>query len=182
MSVRLPNARLGVRRRVEGARNSHGEAMAAGWGTFDGPYDGRVNEKPDGTWALGLDRALWPIRKDDLVINLTGGSWLVQTSDLITLNIPDSHVDWVRVSGLHRSAQGTEPGGAWFVARYTDYVEPPPPTPSGPVYEAGVWTGYGPPPAAGGDFQPEAGDEYVDLLTGLVYVLDVVQEAGGSGG
>jgi hypothetical protein len=67
---------------------------------------------------------------------------------------------------------GTEPGGAWFVARYTDYVEPPPPNPGGPVYEAGVWTGHGPPPAPGGDFTPTEGDEYVDLDTGLIYVLE----------
>lgn len=173
MSILLPNALLGVRRRVDGTRNSHGELVAAGWGTFIGPYNGRTNEKSDGTWALGLDPALWPVRKDDLVINLTGGSWLVQTSDLIRLNIPDSHVDWVRVSGLQRVVGGTEPGGSWFVARYTDGVETPPVVPPGPVYEAGVWTGYGPPPAMGGDFTPVTGDEYVDLATGLIYVLEV---------
>lgn len=172
MTVRLPNARLGIRRRVEGARNSHGERVAAGWGPFVGPYDGRTNETATGTWNLGLDVALWPVRVNDLVINLTGGSWLVTTSDLIRLNIPNSHVDWVRVTGLHRTANGTEPGGAWFVARYTDYVEQPPPNPGGPVYEAGVWTGYGPPPAVGPGFEPDEGDEYVDLLTGLIYVLE----------
>ena len=173
MTVRLPNARLGLRRRQAGVANSHGERTAAGWGVFEGPYAGRANEKADGTWALGLDKALWPVREDDLVINLTGGSWLVQTSDLIELNIPNSHVDWVRVTGLHRGVGGTEPGGSWFVARYTNYVEPPPPTPSGPVYEAGVWTGYGPPPAASAGFAPVTGDEYVDLQTGLIYVLEV---------
>lgn len=171
MSVLLPNARLGVRRRQEGARNAHGERMAAGWGSFEGPYDGRINETAGGTWNLGVDPALWPVRQGDLVIALTGGSWLVQTADLIQNNY-DSTVDWVRVSALHRAVGGTEPGGAWFVARYTNYVEPPPPTPSGPVYEAGVWTGTGPPPAPGGDFLPQTGDEYVDLNTGLVYVLE----------
>lgn len=170
MTVLLPNAKIGVRRRVEAARNSYGEHVAAGWGPFLGPYDGRVNERADGTWGLGVDPRLWPVRVGDLVVRLTGGSWLVQSADLIQNNY-DSRVDWVRVTGLHRSAAGTEPGGAWFVARYTDYVDPPPPTPSGPVYEAGVWTGHGPPPAPSADFTPSPGDEYVDLDTGLIYVL-----------
>lgn len=172
MSVLLPNALLGLRRRIDGARNAHGERVAAGWGPFEGPYDGRTNERADGTWALGLDPALWPVRENDLVISLTGGSWLVRSSDLIQNNY-DSVVDWVRVTGLQRVIGGTEPGGSWFVARYADGVEPPPPDTGQPVYEAGVWTGYGPPPPPGGAFTPEPGDEYVDLVTGLIYVQEV---------
>ena len=171
MSVLLPNARLGLRRRVEGARDAHGDRVAAGWGPFHGPYDGRTNETSGGTWALGLDPALWPVRQGDLVVGATGGSWLVQSSDLIRNNY-DSTVDWVRVSAVHRTAMGTEPGGAWFVARYTDHVIPPPPEPAGPHMEGGVWVGYGPPPAPSATFTPSPGDEYVDLETGLVYTLE----------
>ena len=43
MSVLLPNDALGIRHRGEGEVNSHGEQMAAGWGSFLGPYDGRTN-------------------------------------------------------------------------------------------------------------------------------------------
>jgi hypothetical protein len=172
VSVLLPNASLGLRRRVEGPRNSHGEHTADGWGPFQGPYDGRTNETSGGTWSLGVDPRLWPVRVGDLIISVTGGSWLVQTSDLICNNY-DSSVDWVRVSALHRTANGTEPGGAWFVARYTDYIEPPPVVPPGPVYKAGLWTGTGPPPPISVTFNPVAGDEYVDLNTGFVYALVV---------
>ena len=101
---------------------------------------------------------------------MRGGSWLVTSADLIQNNY-DSTVDWVRVTAMHRTYGGSEPGGAWFVGRYTDYVEPPPPDPAPPVFEAGLWTGYGPPPPPSGTFQPVEGDEYVDLNTGFVYVL-----------
>jgi hypothetical protein len=171
MSVLMSNTRLGLRRRQEGARNIHGERMTAGWGEFEGPYDGRANELTDGTWGLGVGPELWPVRQGDLILDMNGSSWLVQSSDLIQ-NAFDPYVDWVRISALHRTTGGTEPGGGWFVARYSDSLEPPPPDPSGPVYEAGLWTGYGPPPEAGGDFTPEPGDEYLDLNTGIVYVLE----------
>jgi hypothetical protein len=170
VTVLLPNDVLGIRRRVEGETNSHGERMAAGWGPFLGPYDGRTNERADGTWALGVDPALWPVRVGDLVISARGGSWLVQAADLIQNNY-DSMVDWVRVTGAHRTVGGTEPGGAWFVARYTDYIEPPPPYVGPPVYQSGLWTGHGTPPEPSADFAPAEGDEYVDLDTGFIYTL-----------
>ncbi len=172
MSVLLPNTTLGVRRRVEGARNSHGERMPAGWGEVVGPQPGRTREQADATWSLGVDPALWPVRQGDLVIATDGGSWLVTSANLIQNNF-DHRVDWVRVIAAHRTNGSTEPGGAWFVARYEDYVEPPPPDPTAPPSRdaAGLWTGWGPPPAVSPDFWPQVGDEYLDLYTGTIYRL-----------
>lgn len=170
MSVWLPNTQLGLRRRVEAPRNAHGQRMPDGWGQFLGPHDGRTKENADGSWNLGVDPDLWPVRQGDLIISTGGGSWLVQTAAVLRNNY-DPTVDWVRATGLHRTTDGTEPGGPWYVGRFTDYAEPPPPTPGPPVYEAGAWTGYGPPPEASAEFAPEPGDEYIDLLTGLVYVF-----------
>lgn len=171
MSVLLPNARLGLRRRInEQVRNEHGERVAAGWGGVVGLFDGRLNETAGGTWNLGLDPALWPVRQGDLAISSDGAAWVIQTADLIQNNY-DSTVDWVRATALRRSAGGTEPGGAWFVARYADDLGPgeeaDPSRP--PVLNAGLWTGYGPPPDA--DFGAKPGDEYMDLLSGTVYRL-----------
>lgn len=171
MTVLMADGRYGLRRRVEGGLNEHGEETPSGWGPLYGPHEGRARVLGDGTWSLGVDPALWPVRQGDLIIGFHGGSWLVQNAVLLENNY-DHRVDWVRVSGLHRSVSGsTEPGGAWFIARYSDYVEPPPPEPGPPVFEANVWTGHGPPPAPSAEFAPAEGDEYVDLLTGLIYVL-----------
>lgn len=172
MSVLLSNATLGVRRRVEsGNRNEHGERILAGWGPVQGPAPGRVNERADGGWALGVDPGLWPIRQQDLIVATDGRSWLVNTADLIQNNF-DHRVDWVRVDALQRSVGGTEPGGAWFVARYSDGVPGTPPgDPEAPPVQAqtNLWTGYGPPPTT--PFGAAVGDEYMDLNTGIVYRL-----------
>jgi hypothetical protein len=166
----MPNANLGVRRRAATARDAHGAPLPGVWGAVVGLLAGRVNERADGSWALGLDPSLWPVRVDDLVISDAGASWLVQTADLIRNNL-DPSVDWVRVSAQTRTAGGTVPGGAWFVARYVDYAEPAPPEGGEPrLLEAGLWTGYGPPPTY--DFGAQPGDEYIDLSTGVVYRLD----------
>lgn len=169
----LPNTALGVRRRLdEDARNAHGERVRAGWGAMSDLVDGRARQLADGGWALGVDPALWPVRVGDMVVSEDGIGWLVTSAQLIQ-NAYDSVVDWVRVAAQRRSAGGTEPGGAWFVARYVDIVSPDDPgVNSVPIQEgSGLWVGYGPPPEPGGDFTPEPGDEYVDLLTGTVYEL-----------
>lgn len=164
MSVLLANAQLGVRRRADGGRDAHGAPVPTGWGGLLGPAPGYLNEQPDAQWVVGLDPSLWPVRQGDMVIDgESGGAWLVDTADLITHPV-DSTVDWVRVTARQRGNGGTEPGGAWFVARYTDSAPLPEPTDSG-----GIWTGYGPPPADIPGAQP--GDEYVDLSTGVIYVL-----------
>jgi hypothetical protein len=172
VTVLMPNARLTVRRRTQGTRDAYGQRVNAGWGPLGAFHDGRTNETADATWNLGIDPALWPIRRDDLIISESGGSWLVQTADLIRNNL-DSYVDWVRVTAQHRSNGFTEPGGAWFVGRYDDYVEPPPVDPPPPPSKnaAGMWIGYGPPPEVSDDFWPQVGDEYLDLYTGMIYTL-----------
>lgn len=164
----LPNAALTVRRLADNpAVNAHGERMPDRYGAVEGFYPGRAHERADGGWAVGVDPHLWPIRAGDLILADDGRSWLVRTSNLIQNNY-DSTVDWVRVDALHRGNGGTEPGGAWFVARYTDHVEP---APDGDLTspQPGLWTGTGPPPAT--DFGAKVGDEYVDLVSGVVYRL-----------
>lgn len=171
MAVLLPNALLGLRRRVEGAVNAHGERVAAGWGEFLGPHEGRVSEGADASWSLGLDPSLWPVRVGDLVVATSGaGAWLVQTADLLRNNY-DPTVDWIRVSGLRRTGSGTAPADVWSVARYVDTVDPAVADYTVPAYEGGRWLGTGTPPAPGGTFTPAAGDEYLDLNTGIVYTL-----------
>lgn len=128
-----------------------------------GPLSGYEKEQPDSTWVLGLDPVLWPIRQNDMVISgVTGGAWLVTTADLISHPV-DSTVDWIRLTANQRSLGGTEPGGAWFVNRYAPDVGPN-------LYRgvAGLFTGHGPPPAGLG---AQPGDEYIDLDTGVVYLL-----------
>jgi hypothetical protein len=171
VAVLMTNASLGVRRRQDAARDAHGERLPAPWGPVNGPHPGRTNETADATWNLGLDPVLWPVRQGDLVIDAAGGSWLVDTADLIRNNL-DPSVDWIRVTGRHRTAAGTEPGGAWFVARYESYVDPAPDTGDTTITQtaAGMWTGYGPPPTD--PFGAAPGDEYLDLLSGTVYRLD----------
>lgn len=168
MSVLLPNATLGVRRRSDATeRNSHGQRVPAGWGPVVGFRDGRTSENAQGTWNLGVDPDLWPVRKDDLVIDTAGSSWLVVTADLIRNNY-DSTVDWVRITANRRSGGGTEPGGSWFVARYEDVVGPETPGAGEPVLVMPkFWQGVGAPPDGFGD--PD--DQYLDLATGVVYQL-----------
>ena len=170
MAVLLPNATLTVRRVVDGgAVNSHGERVGPSYGMVEGFHPGRVNERSDGGWGLGVDPRLWPVRQGDLVLANDGRSWLVRSADLLQNNY-DSSVDWVRVDALHRGNGGTEPGGAWFVARYTDHVEPVPPDGPPTSPQPGLWTGNGPPPSV--LFGAEPGDEYIDLVSGTIYRLD----------
>lgn len=170
VSVLLPNATLGLRRRdAAPGRDSRGGRLPAGWGAVVGLYDGRTKENTDGTWSLGLDPALWPVRMDDMVIDTTGRSWLVRSADFLRNNV-DPVVDWVRVSANLRADGGTTPGGGWFVARHADYVSPDLPAPGAPPQRLapGLYAGNGPPAAGFG----EPDDEYVDLATGVVYQLE----------
>lgn len=166
----MPNTRLGLRRRVEGVLNAHGERTSGGWGPLSTLEPGLASEQADSSWRLGLDPALWPVRQKDLIVSEDGQSWLVDTSDLLT-NSFDSTVNWVRCTASARRNGSTLPADGWFVARYTELVEPTPPDPDGPPLRdaAGLWTGYGPPPTA--DFGAQEGDEYIDLVTGVVYRL-----------
>lgn len=170
MVVLMDNCILGVRRRkVAEGRDSYGDRVASGWGPVTGGVlPGRRNEQADGMWALAVDPSLWPVRQDDLVISTDGATWLVATSDLIQ-NSEDDYVNYVRLSARLRSQGGTEPGDAWFVARYSPVLDDVPATPGDPVRDAsGLWMGYGVPtePWPG----VSDGEEYMDLTTGAVYV------------
>lgn len=166
MTVLMPNAQLGIRRRVEGVRDSHGDRVPTGWGAMTDPLDGLLKEEADSTWIVGLDPSLWPVRQNDMVIDgATGGAWLVTTANLITHSLDDT-VNWIRCTANQRGNGGTEPGGAWFVNRYVPDVGPG-------LYrgEASVFTGDGPPPTDPAVLGAKPGDEYVDLTTGVVYRL-----------
>lgn len=167
VSVLLPNAQLGLRRRYVGATDAHGAELPAGWGEIEGPLDGFQNEQPDSTWVLGLDPSLWPVRQNDMVISAdTGAAWLVTTADLIVHPVDDT-VNWIRLTANQRAGGGTEPGGAWFVNRFTPDVGPDP-------YRgvAGTFTGHGAPSASSPDLSSaQPGDEYIDLDTGVIYQL-----------
>lgn len=173
MVVLLPNTRLGLRRRADAeARNSHGERVPAGWGALIGGdlLDGRAKELADGTWSLALDPSLHPVREGDMVLSADGVSWIITVATLLTNNASPK-IDWIRASALRRSDGGTQPGGAWFVGRYSNSVDPSVPDPNGvPILsQPNLWTGYGPPPDT--DFGANTGDEYMDLLSGMVYEL-----------
>lgn len=161
MTVLISNATLGVRRRTDTTLDAHGFDIPTTWASVQGPLPGLANEGPDGSWILGLDPTLWPVRQADLVIGSDGRGWLVQTADLLQ-NALDPTVDWVRCTALQRSPGGTEPGGSWFVARFAPDVGP---IPSGP---AELYTGEGPPPDDG-ELVLHPGDEYLDILTGTIY-------------
>lgn len=165
MSVLLVNASLGVRRRFDAERDAHGSPLPTGWGAVSGPEPGYLDEQSDGTWVVGLDPVLWPVRQNDMVIDGgTGAAWLLLTVDLIEHPVDDT-VNWIRCTANQRGNGGTEPGGSWFVNRYTPDVGPNP-------YrgEAGLFTGHGTPDAQ--DLTAALpGDEYLDLDTGVVYLL-----------
>jgi hypothetical protein len=169
--VLLDNCLLGVRHQsISAARDDYGDRRVLGWGPADGgTMPGRRNEQSDGLWALAVDPSLWPVRQNDLVISTDGATWLVDTSDLVQ-NSYDDYVNYIRLTARLRSKGGTEPGDAWFVARYTPGLEDFPVEPSGEptLNDEGIWTGQGPPPTDGWPgVQP--GDEYVDRVTGIVY-------------
>lgn len=117
MAVLMVNASLGVRRRQDGGRDAHGEPLPADWAAVGALLPGRVSEAADGSWSLGADPSLWPVRQRDLLVDDAGNEWLVDTADLIQNNLDDS-VDWIKVTAHQRTAAGsTEPGGPEYVGR-----------------------------------------------------------------
>ena len=118
MTVLLANRRLGVRRRTEGGRGPHGDRLAGALGSLAGPWPGRAEEAGDvpagqvggRTWELGVDVAAWPLKPQDLVVDVdTGQEWLVTSADLL-VNNADPAVDYVLVRAhLHEVGPGTRP-------------------------------------------------------------------------
>lgn len=172
MVVLLPNCVLGVRHLlVDEDRDDYGERVPLGWGGVAGGLllDGRRNEQADGMWALAVDPSVWPVRQDDLIIATDGATWLVDTSDLIQ-NAYDDYVDYVRLTARLRTMGGTQPGDSWFVARFTPGLGDLPDPADTVLLQPGLWTGTGPPPST--PFGAEPGDEYLDLVTGIIYRLE----------
>jgi hypothetical protein len=167
--VLLPNTNLAIRRRVnKPAVNEHGEDMLEGWTEPGAFYPGRTNENDNGRWDLAVDEALWPVRTGDLIVDGKTGAWSVQFVHRIRNNY-DDYVNYVKISAVRRVAQGTEPGGSWFVARYEEVPDDPAVDLDAlPEYSDGLWRGHGPP-----DNYPDLivnpGDQYLDLDTGTVY-------------
>lgn len=116
MSVLLPNAQLGVRRRAADAVDALGDEIPGTPGPLEGPWPGRAAETADGRWTLAVDPAAWPVREHDLVTEPGGRTWAVDTAQLIRNNY-DPSVDWIRVAARQVVAGGTEPGGAEFTGR-----------------------------------------------------------------
>lgn len=117
MAVLMTNASLGVRRRQDGGRDAHGARLPADWDAVGPLLPGRVREAADGSWSLGVDPSLWPVRQGDLIRDDAGNEWLVDAANVIRNNV-DPSVDWVRVAAHQRTATGaTEPGGPEYVGR-----------------------------------------------------------------
>lgn len=162
MSVLIPNATATVRRQAVAGLNTHGEREQGNWGSPIGePLDALIKQRGDGSWVVGVDPDLWPVREGDLVVDAIGREFLVQTADLLT-NAADDTVNWVRCTALRKAGVGVEPTAPWFVARHIDVGDIDPIE----IADAGMLTGYGPPPD---DLDIAPGVEYVDLSTGDVY-------------
>ncbi|MFC6883356.1 hypothetical protein [Actinomadura yumaensis] len=118
MAVLLSNCRLGVRRAEPGGRDAHGAPTSRGWGAVGELLPGYADEGPDAAgevdevdsrpWTLGLDPALWPVARGDVVVDGAGREWLVLTADLET-NSACHAIDWVRVTAHSRAGGGTRP-------------------------------------------------------------------------
>lgn len=120
MSVLLPNASLGVRRRASrGTTDAHGyPVVSAESGDLAGPLPGFVSGGgetfvgEEDVYTLHVDPALWPFEPKDTVEEpATGRQWMVRTANLLA-HSEDATVDYVRVVGqlqADTSGQGTFP-------------------------------------------------------------------------
>lgn len=118
MSVLLPDRSLGVRRRLPGGVDAHGDRVAAGWGPLVGPWPGRASEGADAaemygaggrTWVLAVDPAGWPLGQGDLVVDPgSRQEWLVTSADL-AVNNADPAIDYIRVEAHLHAGAGTAP-------------------------------------------------------------------------
>lgn len=105
MAVQIADRRLGARRRQAGGRGAHGDRLKGGWGPTRGPYPGWGMESGDvpagqtggRSWVLALDPKLWPVYKDDQVVDADSGQeWLVTSADLMT-NSVDPAADFISI-------------------------------------------------------------------------------------
>lgn len=116
MSVLIVNAMIGIRRR-DFTIDAHGTLVPGPEGPVETPMPGLTRERGDGGWTLSVDEALWPVRENDVLIDVgTGREWLVLTADHLR-NELDCLVNYVRCDARERQGAATEPGGPEFVGR-----------------------------------------------------------------
>lgn len=108
MSVLLPDAMLGVRRRAPAVADAHGWQVAGAIGALEGPWPGGASQDADGAWRLALDPAAWPLAPGDVVEDDGGRQWTVLGAELLALPAEPA-VDWVRVTARAHPPQGTQP-------------------------------------------------------------------------
>lgn len=159
MTVLMPNATATIRRRIEGPLNAHGERTRSGLSPrVSALLPALIEQRADGGWTASIDPSLWPVRKNDVIDDSIGRTYVVMTSDLLS-NVFEPIVDYILCEVRNVTDEGTEPIDPWFVAR--DQSAPSP-------YEGGrAMTGHGPPPEDLADVV--MGDKYLDLDSGLMY-------------
>lgn len=117
MAVLIPNAKVGIRRRIEGALNAHGERTAAGHEAAPSALlPAQVEQRADGGWSISLDPELWPVRQGDLLTGDDGATYSVLSADFLT-NALEPLVNHVLCEALRVGAEGTEPADPWFPGR-----------------------------------------------------------------
>lgn len=111
MSVLLPDSMLAVERQPQVAYDPGGYPIPGARAAVTDALPGRALERPDHSWVLALDPALWPVVEGDHVLDLVGGrSWLVVSADLLQ-NTIDPTVDYIRCEAEIRVGSSTRPPG-----------------------------------------------------------------------
>jgi hypothetical protein len=111
VAVILANCALTVARRAPVSHDASGYPIPGARQAAPPPLPGRMMERPDHSWMLAVDPALWPVREGDLVVEpSTGREWLVVSADLLT-NEADPAVDYIRCETEVRVGSSTLPPG-----------------------------------------------------------------------
>jgi hypothetical protein len=87
--------------RPSSTRDAHGTPVHGGTEPPVGPADGAAARRADGSWALRLDPALWPVAVGDVVVREGDGRrWVITGTPLLheVPNHPD--VDHAAVTGV----------------------------------------------------------------------------------
>ncbi|GAA2746161.1 hypothetical protein [Kitasatospora cinereorecta] len=111
MAVHLADRQLGARTRGLPVLDAYGDEMTGPLGDLRGPWPGRAQPQPDGTWHLALDPRVGTLLVGDLVVEPASGTeWTVLVADELK-NTADPGLNYVRVTGRLRTAGGTRAEG-----------------------------------------------------------------------
>ncbi|MFB8235535.1 hypothetical protein ACFC58_03195 [Kitasatospora purpeofusca] len=111
MAVLLADRQLGVRTRGLPVLDAHGAETTNPPGGLRGPWPGRAQPQPDGTWHLAVDPRAGTLLVGDLVVEpATGAEWTVLLADQMQ-NTDDPTLTYLRVTARPRAADGTRPEG-----------------------------------------------------------------------